>query len=65
MKTRSLVVNLKRALIFVTSGAVVLSTTCASDVRKSVVSAGLDFVESSAGIVLENLFPIQDAFTQN
>jgi len=64
MKKRSWTVRVQRALVLVSMGAAVLGTTCARDIRKSLVAAGLDFVEGSAGIVLENLFPIEDALAQ-
>jgi|CXWL01.1.fsa_nt_gi hypothetical protein len=55
------VVRFGRGLVLVASGGMVLGTSCARDIRESLVSAGLDFVEGSAGIVLESLFPIEDA----
>lgn len=41
-------------------GSALLGTSCAEDVRLSLVSAGLDFIESSAGTVLETLIPVDD-----
>ena len=43
-------------------GALILGTSCAYNVRKSLVSAGLDFVKGTAGDVLDELFPVQDLF---
>ena len=55
------VVRFGRGMILVASGGMVLGTTCTRDIRESLVAAGLDFVEGSAGIVLESLFPIEAA----
>ncbi|MEK7710968.1 MAG: hypothetical protein AAB341_03645 [Planctomycetota bacterium] len=44
-------------IVFAVPGTL-LGTSCASDLRRSVVAAGLDFVESSAGDVLSTLFPL-------
>ena len=54
------VVRIGRGLGLVASGGMVLGTSCARDIRESLVSAGLDFVEGSAGIVLEALFPVDE-----
>lgn len=54
--------RLGRGVVLVATGSMVLGTTCARDVRQALVAAGLDFVEGSAGIVLESLFPVEDAF---
>jgi len=41
-------------------GAAVLGTSCAYDVRKSLVKAGLDFVHGAAGDILAAAFPVVD-----
>lgn len=41
-------------------GSTLLGTSCAEDIRLSLVSAGLDFIEGSAGTILEALFPVED-----
>lgn len=53
-------VRFGRGVILMATGSMVLGTTCARDVRESLVAAGLDFVEGSAGIVLESLFPVEE-----
>ena len=54
------VVRFGRGLVLVASGGMVLGTSCARDIRESLVAAGLDFVEGSAGIVLESMFPVEE-----
>ncbi|MBN1491910.1 MAG: hypothetical protein JXA69_18505 [Phycisphaerae bacterium] len=44
----------------ITSGAMLLGAGCANDVKKSLVSAGLDFIEDGAGAVLNGVIPIDD-----
>jgi hypothetical protein len=46
------------SLIVFAAPGMLLGTSCASDIRRSVVAAGLDFVEGSAGDVLSALFPL-------
>lgn len=46
--------------MWVVPGTGVLGTSCLYDVRKSVVAAGLDFVNSGADLVLADLFPLKD-----
>jgi hypothetical protein len=41
-------------------GALAFGTSCLGDIRKSLVAAGLDFVEGTAGTVLETVFPVDD-----
>jgi len=50
---------------FVLPGALILGTSCAYNVRKSLVAAGLDFVKGSAGDVLGTLFPVGDILAGN
>lgn len=54
------VLRFGRGLVLVATGGMVLGTSCARDIRESVVAAGLDFVEGSAGIILESLFPVDE-----
>ncbi len=49
-----------KIVVLVAPGVMVLGTSCASDVRRSLVAAGLDFVKSNAGDVLTTLFPVSD-----
>jgi hypothetical protein len=46
------------ALLF--PGASLLGSSCAQDIRNSIVAAGLDFVEQSAGTVLDALVPVEE-----
>lgn len=62
MKT-SWVSRFGRILVLVTSGGMALGTSCAHDVRNSITSAELDYVESITTAVLEALIPL-DAFTK-
>ena len=52
--------RLRRRMTWVVPGALALGTSCLGDVRKSLVAAGLDFVQDSAGIVLDAAFPIDE-----
>jgi hypothetical protein len=52
------VTRMIRLTLLATSGATVLGTSCAYDVRKSIVKAGLDFVNGAADGVLSNVFPL-------
>ncbi len=54
------VLRFGRGVVLVATGGMVLGTSCARDIRESVVAAGLDFVEGSAGIILESLFPVDE-----
>lgn len=47
-----------RLVVLAVPGMMVLGTSCASDIRRSLVAAGLDFVKSNAGDVLGTLFPV-------
>jgi hypothetical protein len=49
-----------RNFVLVASGGTVLGTSCMEDVRDAAVSGGLDFVESTATLVLESLIPIDE-----
>lgn len=60
MAKRDWKIRIGSLIVFAVPGTL-LGTSCASDIRRSVVAAGLDFVEGSAGLVLETLFPIEDA----
>lgn len=51
---------ISKALLWIIPGSAVLGTSCAGDIRKSLVSAGLGFVEDSAGTVLEATFPVEE-----
>ena len=48
----------RRALMFAVPGAMALGTGCLYDVRQSVVAAALDFVEGTAGTLIETLIPV-------
>jgi hypothetical protein len=50
----------RRAAALAIPGAMVLGTTCASEIRDSVVAASLDYVESTATLVLETFIPVED-----
>lgn len=58
------VMRFGRGLVLLGSGGMVLGNSCSSDVRNSIVSAELDFIESTASLVLETLFPVEDVLTQ-
>ncbi len=49
-----------RIMAITVPGMALWGTSCATDVRHAIVSAGLDFVEGTAGTVLETVFPIED-----
>ncbi|MBI4716674.1 MAG: hypothetical protein HY763_02635 [Planctomycetes bacterium] len=44
----------------VVPGAIALGTSCAQDIRHSIVAAGLDFVEGTAGTILGEAFPVDE-----
>ena len=48
-----------RMFMWLGCGAVVLGSSCASDVMNALVAAGLDFVEGSAETVLETVLPLE------
>ena len=50
----------RRLVVWVLPGALAFGTSCLGDIRKSLVAAGLDFVEGTAGTVLETVFPVDD-----
>lgn len=52
--------RLSKCTLLLVPGASLLGTSCAEDLRLSIVAAGLDFVESSAGTILETLIPVED-----
>ncbi len=60
MSKRTWVTRLARLTLLLAPGAAVLGTSCAYDVRKSLVKAGLDFVHSAAGDILAAAFPVAD-----
>ena len=47
-------------VMWLATGTVMLGSSCAADVRDSLVSAGLDFVEDSASAVLERMVPVEE-----
>lgn len=53
----------RRVLALVVPSAMVLGTTCMSDVRNAAVSAGLDFAEDTVSLILETFIPIEDIIT--
>lgn len=53
----------KRLMAWALPGALVLGTTCASEIRDAAVSAGLDFAEGTFSLVLETLLPVEDIIT--
>lgn len=48
----------KRVLAWTIPSAMALGTGCLYDIRQSVISAGLDFVEGTAGTIIESLIPV-------
>ena len=60
MVTKDWRARMGRLAMLAVPGMMVLGTSCATDIRHSIVAAGLDFVESSAGDVLSLIFPLQD-----
>ncbi len=51
---------ISRALLWIIPGSAVLGTSCAGDIRKNLVAAGLGFVKDGAGSVLDTAFPVSD-----
>lgn len=61
MRTPSRSSKSLRALArFVLPGMLILGTSCAYNIRKSLVAAGLDFVKGAAGDFLDAAFPVSD-----
>ena len=58
MSKRTWITRTVRLTLLLAPGAAVFGTSCAYDVRKSIVKAGLDFVHSAAGDVLTAAFPL-------
>lgn len=54
---------ISRAMLWIIPGSMILGTSCVGDIRKSIVAAGLGFVEDSAGAFLESTFPVSDLLT--
>ncbi len=50
----------RRLAALVVPGALVLGTSCAENLRESLVSGGLGFAEDSAVLLLERLIPVAD-----
>ena len=57
---RNWMIKTARTLVLIASGGTVLGTSCMDDVRNAAVSGGLDWVESTATLVLESLFPVDE-----
>ena len=49
-----------KALFAIGSGAFLIGTGCANDVKNALVSAGLDFVEGGAEAILNGVIPVND-----
>lgn len=47
-----------RMVMWAVPGSAILPSSCASDIRDSLVAAGLDFVEDSARAVLDAMIPL-------
>lgn len=47
----------RRLAAWILPGGLVLGTSCAENVRESLVGGGLGFVEDTAASILEQLFP--------
>ena len=58
MSKRTWITRMVRLTLLLAPGAAVFGTSCAYDVRKSIVKAGLDFVHSAAADVLTAAFPL-------
>ena len=58
MNKRTWITRMVRLTLLLAPGAAVFGTSCAYDVRKSIVKAGLDFVHSAAADVLTAAFPL-------
>ena len=54
------ITRLARFTLLAASGTAVFGTSCAYDVRKSLVKAGLDFVHGAAGDILAAAFPVDE-----
>ena len=65
MNMRHSSARLVRLALVVLPGSAVLATSCAQDIRNTIVLAGLDFVEGAAGTLLEAAFPVGEILTGN
>ena len=50
----------RRLAALVVPGALVLGSSCVENLRESVVSGGLGFVEDAAVVIFETLIPVAD-----
>ena len=50
----------RRLVLWVLPGALAFGTSCLGDMRKSLVAAGLDFVEGTAGSILQAVIPVDE-----
>lgn len=60
MMKKTWIVRVARLTLLLAPGAAVFGTSCAYDVRKSLVKAGLDFVHGAAGDILAAAFPLDE-----
>lgn len=60
MRRNGFVNRLVRVAVCAIPGAAIFGTSCAADIRKSIVAAGLDFVEGTAGTILSTVIPVED-----
>ena len=60
MMKRRWITRMAKLMLLVASGTAVFGTSCAYDVRKSLVKAGLDFVHGAAGDFLAAAFPVDE-----
>lgn len=58
MMKRRWITRMAKLTLLVASGSAVFGTSCAYDLRKSLVKAGLDFVNGAAGDFLTAAFPV-------
>ena len=50
-------------ILWIVTGSVLLGSSCAADIRDTLVGAGLDFVGDSAVTVLETFVPVEAILT--
>lgn len=60
MKRRRWIGRVFVVLAYLVPGAAVMGTSCAADVRDTVIDAGVDFVGDSVGEFLDALFPVSE-----
>lgn len=60
MTRPSWLLRVTTSAITVLAGTTLFGSSCAADIRDGIRSAGLDFVEGTAGSILDRFIPIDD-----